>query len=231
MPKTALEVVRTEAFREQTASAEYQPGAIDGSRPGRFCVPVPDAKKYNIYSDEVLFLHEAVPGHHFQISMQQEDTTLPKFRRINWFNAYGEGWALYSESLGSELGLYTDPYQYFGMLSLEIHRAIRLVIDVGIHTKGWTREQAIEYSLQREADTESSITSEVERYMALPAQALSYKIGQMKILELRSKAEKELGNKFDIRKFHNTILETGCVPLSILEDRINRWISEQKQGN
>jgi uncharacterized protein (DUF885 family) len=227
IPKTGFEVKRTEAFREQSASAEYQPGSVDGTRPGRFYVPIPDASCYNVYSDEVLFTHEAIPGHHFQISMQREDTTLPEFRRVCWYNAYGEGWALYCESLGSKLGLYKDPYQYFGMLSMEIHRAIRLVIDVGLHAKGWTREQAIEYSLKHEADSEVIIISEVERYMALPGQALSYKIGQLKILELRVKAEKALGSKFDIRKFHNTILESGCVPISILEERINEWIREE----
>lgn len=227
LPRTEFEVKRTEAFRENSASAEYHPGSLDGTRPGRFYVPVPDVSAYNIYSDEVLFLHEAIPGHHFQISKQQEDTALPEFRRICWYTAYGEGWALYCESLGNELGLYKDPYQYFGMLSMEIHRAIRLVIDVGLHAKGWTREQAIEYSLQHEAEPEASIISEVERYMALPGQALAYKIGQLKILELRDRAEKSLDEKFDIRKFHSTVLESGCVPISILEARINNWIKSE----
>lgn len=227
-PRTAFEIRRTESFRESTASAEYHPGSIDGSRPGRFYVPVPDAESYNIYTDEVLFLHEAIPGHHFQVSIQQEDSTLPLFRRTIWYTAYGEGWALYCESLGSELGLYKDPYQYFGMLSMEIHRAIRLVVDVGIHAKGWSREQAIEYSLKHEAETEASIVSEIERYMAMPGQALAYKIGQLKIIELRKMAEKELGEKFSIRKFHTLVLETGCVPISILEGRINKWIQKAK---
>ncbi|MEI7510000.1 MAG: DUF885 domain-containing protein, partial [Flavobacterium sp.] len=201
-PKTKFEIRRTEAFREKTASAEYIQGAVDGSRPGIFYVPIPYAKEYNVLEDEDLFLHEAIPGHHFQMSLQQENTNLPNFRRYNWFGAYGEGWALYTESLGKELGLYKDPYQYLGMLNDEIHRAIRLVVDTGIHSKGWTREQAIQYSLDNEAESEASITSEVERYMAIPGQALSYKIGQLKIIELRHKAEKDLGTTFDIRKFH-----------------------------
>ncbi len=227
-PKTAFEVRRTEAFREASASAEYNPGSVDGTRPGIFYVPIPDVKKYNIYSDEDLFLHEAIPGHHFQISLTQENEDLPKFRKTLWYSAFGEGWALYTESLGKELGLYEDPYQYFGMLGAEMHRAIRLVVDTGLHSKGWTREKAIQYSLDNEAESEASIISEIERYMANPGQALSYKIGQLKIRELRAKAEKELGDKFDIREFHNQVLETGCVPLALLEDKINDWISSKK---
>ena len=175
-----------------------------------------------------LTLHEAVPGHHNQISLQQEDTTLPAFRRFLWYGAYGEGWALYTESLGKELGLYTDPYQYFGMLSSEMHRAIRLVVDVGLHTKGWTREQAIQFSKDNEAEPEESIIAEIERYMAIPGQALSYKIGQLKILELRSKAEKTLGDKFDIKEFHNEVLDAGCLPLKVLEAKMDRWIERKK---
>ena len=227
-PKTPFEVRRTEAFREASASAEYNPGSLDGSRPGIFYVPVPDAKAYNIYSDEDLFLHEAIPGHHYQISIQQEKTSLPGFRRQLWYSSYGEGWALYSESLGKELGLYEDPYQYFGMLGAEMHRAIRLVVDVGMHAKGWTREEAIQYSLDHEAESESSIIAEIERYMAFPGQALSYKVGQLKIRELRARAEAELGDQFDIRAFHNIMLESGCVPLNILEDKTDRWIQSVK---
>jgi len=223
-PKTKFEIRRTEAFREKTASAEYIQGAVDGSRPGIFYVPIPNAKEYNVLEDEDLFLHEAIPGHHFQMSLQQENTNLPNFRRYNWFGAYGEGWALYTESLGKELGLYNDPYQYLGMLNDEIHRAIRLVVDTGMHSKGWTREQAIQYSLNNEAESEASITSEVERYMAIPGQALSYKIGQLKIMELRQKATKELGTKFDIKKFHAMVLESGVMPLALLENKINTWI-------
>ncbi|MFP9099494.1 DUF885 domain-containing protein [Flavobacterium sp. RHBU_24] len=227
-PKTGFEVKRTEAFREASASAEYNQGSVDGTRPGVFYVPIPDVKTYNTFADEDLFLHEAIPGHHYQISLQQENKDLPEFRKTIWFNAYGEGWALYTESLGKELGLYTDPYQYFGMLSAEMHRAIRLVVDTGLHTKGWTREQAIQYSLDNEAESEESITAEVERYMAIPGQAVSYKIGQLKIRELRAKAEKELGSKFDIKEFHDQVLDAGCLPLSVLESKINKWI-EKKQ--
>ena len=224
-PKTAFEVRRTEAFRENSASAEYSPGSLDGTRPGIFYTPIPDAKTYNVYSDESLFLHEAIPGHHYQISLTQESTVLPAFRKTLWYSGYGEGWALYCESLGKELGLYTDPYQYFGMLGAEMHRAVRLVVDTGLHSKGWTREQAIQYSLDHEAESEAGITAEIERYMANPGQALSYKIGQLKIRELRAKAEQALGDKFDIRQFHNQVLETGCVPLAILETKIDGWIA------
>ena len=226
-PKTKFEVRRTEAFREKTASAEYNQGTFDGSRPGIFYVPIPDVKNYNTYGDEDLFLHEAIPGHHFQISLQQENESLPDFRKFNWFGAYGEGWALYTESLGEELGLYQDPYQYFGMLSNEMHRAIRLVVDTGLHSKGWTREQAIKYSLANEAESESSIILEIERYMAIPGQALSYKIGQLKIIELRKKAETKMGKNFDIKKFHEKVLESGVMPLALLEKKIDTWIEEK----
>lgn len=224
-PKTPFEVRRVEAFREKSAAAHYNPGSLDGTRSGVFYVPIPNVKEYNIFSDEDLFLHEAIPGHHFQISLQQEDTSLPDFRKTLWYSAYGEGWALYCESLGEELGLYDNPYQYFGMLSAEMHRAIRLVVDTGIHTKGWTREQAIAYSLANEAEPEYAIISEIERYMANPGQALSYKIGQLKIRELRAMAEEKLGDAFDIRAFHRIVLEFGCIPLALLEDKINSWIT------
>ena len=225
-PKTKFEVRRTEAFREKTASAEYNQGAADGSRPGIFFVPIPDATKYNVLEDEDLFLHEAIPGHHFQISLQQENTSLPDFRRYNWFGAYGEGWALYAESLGQELGLYQDPYQYLGMLNNEMHRSIRLVVDTGLHSKGWTREQAIQYSLDNEAAGLDNIISEIERYMAIPGQALGYKIGQLKILELRKKAETKMSKNFDIKVFHEKVLESGVMPLALLEKKINVWIGE-----
>lgn len=227
-PKTKFEIRRTEAFREKTASAEYSQGTADGSRPGVFYVPIPDVKEYNMYGDEDLFLHEAIPGHHFQISLQQENASLPDFRKYNWFGAYGEGWALYTESLGKELGLYKDPYQYFGMLGNEMHRAVRLVVDTGLHSKGWTREQAIKFSMDNEAESEAGITTEIERYMAIPGQALSYKIGQLKILELRKKAQDKMGDKFDIKKFHAKVLESGVMPLALLEKKIDAWINESK---
>jgi uncharacterized protein (DUF885 family) len=227
-PKASFIVKQTEKFREATASAQYNPGSSDGTRPGVFYVPIIDATAYNVFSDEALFLHEAIPGHHYQISLTQENTDLPEFRKSLWYSAYGEGWALYTESLGKELGLYTDPYQYFGMLGMEMHRAIRLVVDTGLHAKGWSREKAIQYSLDNEAQSEASITSEIERYMANPGQALSYKIGQLKIRELRANAEQQLGDAFDIREFHNQVLETGCIPLALLENKINDWIAKTK---
>jgi uncharacterized protein (DUF885 family) len=227
-PKCPFQIKRTEAFREKTASAEYSQGSADGSRPGTFYVPIPDVKGYNYYGDEDLFLHEAIPGHHFQISLQQENNELPNFRKFAWFGAYGEGWALYTESLGKELGLYTDPYQYFGMLGNEMHRAVRLVVDTGIHNIGWTREQAIKYSLENEAESEAGIIAEIERYMAIPGQALSYKMGQLKILELRKKAQDKMKDKFDIKVFHQKILESGVLPLALLEKKINTWIETGK---
>lgn len=227
-PKTPFQIKRTEAFREQSASAEYVQGSADGTRPGIFYVPVPDAKKYNILEDEDLFLHEAIPGHHFQISLQQENESLPDFRKFNWVDSYGEGWALYTESLGKELGLYKDTYQYLGMLNDEMHRAIRLVVDTGIHSKNWTREQAIQYSLENEAEPKATIIAEIERYMAIPGQALSYKIGQLKIIELKQKAQNYLKDKFDIKVFHEKILESGVMPLDLLEEKINLWIKTQQ---
>ena len=229
-PKTAFEVRRVEAFREKSAAAHYNSGSLDGTRPGVFYVPIPNVKEYNVFSDEDLFLHEAIPGHHFQISLQQENTDLPDFRKTLWYSSYGEGWALYCESLGQELGLYDDPYQYFGMLSAEMHRAIRLVVDTGLHTKGWTREQAIAYSLANEAEPEYAITSEIERYMANPGQALSYKIGQLKLRELRAMAEEALGDGFDIRAFHRVVLESGCIPLALLVNKVNDWIASEKES-
>lgn len=227
-PKSPFEIRRTEAFREKTASAEYNQGSADGKRPGIFYVPIPNVTAYNCYGDEDLFLHEAIPGHHFQISLQQENQELPDFRKFNWFGAYGEGWALYTESLGKELGLYKDPYQYFGMLGNEMHRAVRLVVDTGIHAKGWTREQAIQYSLDNEAESQESIIAEIERYMAIPGQALSYKMGQLKILELRKKAEEKMKDSFDIKVFHQKVLGSGVLPLALLEKNINNWIQTGK---
>ena len=222
-----MEIRRTEAFREASASAEWTYGSLDGTRPGIFYVPIPKVREYHVFRDESLFLHEAIPGHHYQFSLQRENERLPMFRRVLDYSAFGEGWALYCESLGKELGLYEDLYQYFGMLSGEMHRAIRLVVDTGIHAKGWTREQAIQYSLEHEAESEAGIVSEVERYMAIPGQALSYKIGQLKVRELRARAEKALGQRFDIREFHSRVLESGCMPLKILEQKIDRWIDAQ----
>jgi uncharacterized protein (DUF885 family) len=222
LPKTGFEVRQTEAFRAASASAEYIQGSADGTRPGVFYVPILNPKEFGYTGMECLFLHEAIPGHHFQISIQQENDSLPKFRRFTWIGAYGEGYALYCESLGKELGLYTNPYMYFGRLGDEIHRAIRLVVDVGLHSKGWTREQAIKYMLDNEPLSEQEATAEIERYMAIPGQALSYKIGEMKIRELRGKYSQLLGNKFNIKDFHDELLKDGCVPLSILEEKMAR---------
>lgn len=231
-PKTPFEIRQTEAFRAATASAEYNQGAADGKRPGIFYVPILDARKFNITSGmESLFLHEAIPGHHYQISLQQENTLLPKFRRFAFYNAYVEGWALYCESLGKELGLYSDPYQYMGALGDEMHRAVRLVVDVAIHTKNMTREQAIKYMMDNEAISEQAATAEIERYMAMPAQALAYKIGALKIQELRRKYEKSLGNQFSIAQFHEQILKDGAMQLSVLEQKMDKWQSKLVTSN
>jgi uncharacterized protein (DUF885 family) len=223
-PKSQFEIRQTEAFRAASSSIEYMPGTADGKRPGVFYVPILDATTFNITSGmESTFLHEAVPGHHFQTSLQLEDTALPAFRRFKWYGAYGEGWALYCESLGKDLGLYTNPYQYMGALGDEVHRAIRLVVDVGIHSRGMSREQAIAYMMENEPISKEGAVSEIERYMAMPGQALSYKIGALKIRELRNKYSAQQGGKFDIREFHKEVLNSGCLPLSVLEDKLDKW--------
>lgn len=227
-PKSNFEIKQTEAFRAASASIEYFVGSADGSRPGIFYVPILDPTTFNITSGmESTFLHEAVPGHHYQSSLQVEDTSLPLFRRFKWYGAYGEGWALYCESLGKELGLYTNPYQHMGALGDEMHRAIRLVVDIAIHSKGMTREQAIAYMMENEAIDEHSATEETERYMAYPGQALSYKIGALKIRELRDKYTKQLGAKFNIGEFHKQVLSSGCLPLSVLEEKLDKWAKGQ----
>jgi len=224
-PKTRFEIRRTEAFREKTASAEYMPGSADGSRPGVFYTPIPDATQFNITGGmESLFLHEAIPGHHYQISLQQENQQLPLFARFLWYGAYGEGWALYCESIGKELGLYVDPKQHIGALGDEMHRAIRLVVDVGMHWKGWTRKEAIDFMMANEPISEDGAVAEIERYMAYTAQALAYKIGQLKISELRIRSEKRLGKDFSLPQFHDEVLRNGGMPLDILEARIERWV-------
>ena len=229
-PRTPFEIRQTEEFREMSAAAQYNPGAPDGSRPGVFYVPIIDPKQFNVAGMETLFLHEAIPGHHYQISLQQENTNLPRFRKTLYYSAYGEGWALYTESLGRELGLYTEPIQYFGHLGDEMHRAIRLVVDVGLHAKGWTREQAIRYMRDNEPISEQGAVAEIERYMAIPGQALSYKIGQLKIRELRRRAEQQLGVKFNVGLFHDEVLKYGNVPLNLLETRIQAWIEQMNKG-
>lgn len=223
-PKTPFEIRQTEAFRAASASAEYLQGTPDGSRPGIFYVPILNAAKFNTTSGmESLFLHEAIPGHHYQISLQQENEGIPKFQRFAWYGAMGEGWALYTESLGKELGLYTDPFQYMGALGDEIHRAIRLVVDVGMHTKAMSREEAIKYMMENEAISEEGATAEIERYMAIPAQALSYKVGALKIRELRERYQRQLGDKFKLSAFHDELLKDGVMPLDVLERKMDLW--------
>jgi len=226
-PKTKFTIRQTEAFRAASASAEYNQGSEDGTRPGIFYVPILDHRKYNVVGMTTLFLHEAIPGHHYQISLQQENTELPKFRRFLWYGAYGEGWAHYCETLGKELGVYNDPYQYFGYLSDGIHRAIRLVVDIGLHYRGMKREAAIKYMMDHELITEAEATAEIERYMAIPGQALSYKIGQMAITGERRRYEKQLGAKFNIASFHDEVLRDGCVPLDILREKMAEWAKRQ----
>lgn len=227
-PKTPFEIRQTEKFREKSASAEYIPGTPDGKRPGIFYIPLPDPTKFNVTSGmESLFLHEAIPGHHYQISLQQENTALPKFMRFGWFGAYGEGWAHYCETLGPELGLYTDPYQKMGYLSDQMLRAVRLVVDTGLHTGKMTREEAITYFLSNISYDDASATAEVERYMAIPGQALSYKIGALKIRELREQYQKQLGAKFSLAKFHDELLNQGCLPLDVLNRKMEIWAKKQ----
>lgn len=229
IPKAEFEIRPVEAFREQSSSsASYQRAAPDGSRPGIFYVNTYDLSARPTWTVESLYLHEAVPGHHFQISTQQELKDIPAFRRFGGTTAFIEGWGLYSESLGKEMGVYTDPYQYYGALSAELWRAIRLVVDTGLHAKGWTREEVLDYMEKNSAAAEARRVSEAERFMAIPSQALAYKIGQLKIRELRTLAENELGDDFDIREFHYQVLKDGALPLNILEKKIKRWIESQQ---
>jgi uncharacterized protein (DUF885 family) len=223
-PKTPFEIRRTEAFREASASAEYL-ASPDNIKPGIFYVPIIDAKKFNITSGmQSLFLHEAIPGHHFQISLQKENKDLPLMRRFDPVsNAYVEGWALYCESLGQQLNVYDNPYQYFGSLGDEMHRAIRLVVDVALHTKGMTREEAIKYMMENEQISLQGATAEIERYISGPGQALGYKMGQLKIIELRNKYQQLLGDKFSIQDFHTEFLKDGSMPLTVLESKMDRW--------
>jgi uncharacterized protein (DUF885 family) len=227
-PKTKFEIRQTEAFRAASASAEYYPGLADGTRPGIFYVPIIDATKFNTTSGmESLFLHEAIPGHHFQCSLQMENEKLPKFRKFIWYGAYGEGYALYCESLGKELGLYTNPYQYMGALGDEIHRAIRLIVDVAMHTGKMSREEAITYMMENEPISQEGATAEIERYMVYAAQALSYKTGALKIRELREKYSKQLGDKFKLAAFHDKFLKDGCMPLEVIEKKMDDWAKGQ----
>ncbi|MCW3124905.1 MAG: hypothetical protein JWO03_563 [Bacteroidetes bacterium] len=228
-PKAPLIVMPVEKFREKSAAgAFYEDPAEDGSRPGRYYVNLYNMDDEPAYQTEALCYHEGIPGHHMQIALAQELKSVPKFRRHGGNTAYVEGWALYSEKIPKEIGLYQDPYSDFGRLSMEIFRAARLVVDAGIHYKHWTHEQAIEYMIQNTANAPGDCKHEIERYFLWPGQATGYKIGMLKILELRARAEKELGDKFDIRQFHNVVLTNGAVPLTVLDELVNKWIAKTK---
>lgn len=229
VPKAGFEIRPVEAFRaESAAGGEYQSPSEDGSRPGIFYVNTFDLPSRKTWSAEDLFLHEAIPGHHFQIGIQQELKGVPAFRRFGGNTAYVEGWALYAESLGKPLGVYETPYDYFGRLQDELWRAIRLVTDTGLHSKSWTREQTIDYMMKNSAVSLTDATAEAERYVAWPSQAVAYKIGELTIQRLKKKAQAELGDRFDPRGFHAEVLKDGAVPMSILEQKVDRWIAAQK---
>jgi uncharacterized protein (DUF885 family) len=229
LPKAAFEVVAVPDYLEKTsAPAYYEPGAPDGSRPGRLFIDNYDAADRNLYSVEVIAYHEGLPGHHLQISIAQELDGLPDFRKYSGYTAYAEGWGLYSERLGKDVGFYQDPYSDYGRLEGDIWRAIRLVVDTGVHSQHWTREQMVQYFHDHSAIDETSIQAEVDRYIAWPGQALAYKIGQLKILKLRDRAKAALGDKFDLRAFHDQVLDSGALPLDVLSERIDAWIAIQK---
>lgn len=229
VPRAGFEIRPVEAWRAKShAGGSYMGPSEDGKRPGIFYVNTFDLPTRKRWDAEDLYLHEAIPGHHFQLALQQELTNLPKFRRFGGETAFVEGWGLYAESLGKDLGVYADPYSYFGYLQNELWRAIRLVTDTGLHSKGWTREQVIRYMLDNSAESETQSTAEAERYIAWPGQALAYKIGELKIRQLRTRAETALGAKFDVREFHAEVLKDGSVPLDVLEQKIDRWIAAKK---
>ena len=230
LPKNKLAVIPMESFRSASAPpADYSIGAGDGSRPGRINVNEYAPEKRLLLNVEAIAYHEGVPGHHLQFSIAQELTGLPPFRKYNLdLNAYTEGWAFYSERLGKEVGFYQDPYSDYGRLQNEMWRAVRWVVDTGVHSKHWTRQQMVDFFHEHTAMDDENINTEVDRYIAWPAQALSYKMGQMKILELRARAQKELGPKFDLRAFHDAVLDQGPLPLDMLEAKINEWIATQK---
>jgi uncharacterized protein (DUF885 family) len=229
LPKAPFEVVAVPSYLEKTsAPAYYQSGTPDGSRPGRLFADTYNATERNLYQVEDVAYHEGIPGHHLQISIAQELTDVPTFRKYGHYTAYVEGWGLYSERLGKDVGFYQDPYSDYGRLEGDIWRAIRLVVDTGVHSQHWTRQQMVDYFHEHSAIDETSIQAEVDRYIAWPSQATAYKIGQMKILELRARAKTALGDKFDLRAFHDQVLDSGALPLDVLSDRIDAWIASQK---
>ena len=231
LPKVPYEIVAVPPYAEQSQTAAYYlPPAPDGSRPGQFFANTYDLPSRYIWEMEALTLHEAVPGHHLQIALAQELTELPEFRRNAWFTAYGEGWGLYAESLGPEVGCYQDPTQRFGALTGEIWRAVRLVLDTGLHHLGWSRDQAISYFQEVTGRSDHDIVVEVDRYIVWPGQALGYKIGELKIKELRARSSSALGDRFDLRAFHDEVLRHGCVPLDLLERQIDEWVSARADG-
>ena len=231
LPKAPFEVVAVPAYAEKSAApAYYQAGTPDGSRPGRLFINTYDAANRNLYAVEAIAYHEGIPGHHLQISLAQELTGLPEFRRYGGYTAYVEGWGLYAEHLGKDAGFYQDPYSDYGRLEADEWRAIRLVVDTGVHSQHWTRDQMVQYFHDHSNIDEPSIQSEVDRYIAWPAQALSYKIGELKILELRERARKALGDKFDLRAFHDEVLGAGALPLDVLESRMDAWIAAQRSA-
>jgi len=230
LPRAKLEVMPIEEFHEKESATHYNQGTPDGSRPGHVMVNTGDFEHRKLISIESTAYHEGVPGHHMQISIAQELPELPPFRQQEFYGAYIEGWALYCEKLGKEMGFYKDPYSDYGRLQDEMLRAIRLVVDTGFHSQHWTRQQVVDYFHAHSAIDEPDVQSETDRYIARPAQALSYKIGQLKILELREHARKQLGAKFDLRAFHDQVLGAGALPLNVLETRINEWVVAQNQG-
>jgi uncharacterized protein (DUF885 family) len=229
LPKAKLEVVPVPSYLEKAMyPAYYEDGAPDGSRPGRLRVNEYNATDRNLYAIEAVAYHEGIPGHHLQISIAQELTDIPTFRKYKGYTAFVEGWALYSERLGKEVGFYQDPYSDYGRLQADMWRAIRLVVDTGVHSQHWTRDQVVQYFHDHSAIEETTVQSETDRYIAWPGQALAYKIGQLKILELRERAKKALGDKFDLRSFHDEVIGAGALPLDVLSDRIDAWIARQK---
>ncbi|QYJ72663.1 DUF885 domain-containing protein [Shewanella sp. FJAT-51649] len=225
-PKAAMIVKQVEAFREKSAGkAFYEQPAPDGSRPGSYYANLYDMKAMPKYQMEALAYHEGIPGHHMQIAISQELKDIPKFRKFGGYTAYIEGWGLYSESFPKEMGLYADPYSDFGRLAMELWRACRLVVDTGIHAKKWTREQGIAYYVDNTPNAKSDAKKMVERHIVMPSQAIAYKVGMIKLLELRHKAEKQLGDKFDIRDFHTLVLANGALPLDVLEEQVDQWIA------